>query len=225
MVKGSPGVQHILGTFVLIPVEQLLNQLVAQDQHLCRKLQPFSDRILEVRSSSPAAVLLIRILDGKLRLGAVPAATLGRPADASISGRASDLFSLLLNSDKQALANRDIEITGDALFAQDLFNVFSDADIDWRDYLAPFLGDIATQEIGQLGKRASAWGKQASASLRRSVNDYVKEEIALVPDALEMERFNDQLDALKMALDRGEARAGLLQLRLDKSLKNQHLTS
>lgn len=216
--------QQILGTLVLIPIEQLLNQLIAQDQHLRQKLLPFKDRILEVNSSLPAAVLLVRILDGKLRLGAVSATTLGRSADASISGRASDLFSLLLNADKQALANRNIEISGDALFVQDLFNVCSNADIDWRDYLAPLLGDMATQQIGQLGRQASEWGQQAHANLRRSVNDYVKEEIALVVDAPELERFNDQMDQLKFALDRAEARAELLQLRLDKSLKNQHLS-
>lgn len=209
----------------LLPVEQLLNRMLARDHYLLDTILPFAGKILEIRSSSPVAVLLIRIQQDKIRLGALTAAAAGQQADATITGSSGELFSLLLDSDNKPLANRGITITGDAVFVQDLFHALRDADIDWRDYLTPVLGDMVVQEIGELGKQAGQWGKQARVNLKRNVNDYVKEEIRLVPDAAAIESFNNQLDQLRLALDRLEAGTESLRERLDKSLINQQLSS
>jgi len=145
-------------------------------------------------------------------------------ADGTVSGKASDLISLLLNPDSTPLANQALTISGDALFIQDLFSTLSALDVDWRDLLTPFFGDILTQEIGQMEEKARHWSLDAKFNLQRSVNEYLKDELRLVPDSEEVARFSDELDQLKMALDRANARALLLQARMDKSLKNQHLS-
>lgn len=222
---GHDKVKQILGTLVLIPVERLLNHLIARDQYVLRKLQPFCDKILEINSTTPIASLLIRFHADRVRLSALDATSLHLQPDARVTGSTGDLVSLLINTAQRPLANPQVSITGDALFVQDLFHVLRDMDIDWRDYLAPFLGDVATREAGQLGKQARQWGSQAHHNLRRSLDEYVKEERRLVPAGTEIESFNDDLDQLKLAIDRIEARARTLLSRLDKSLKNQHLST
>ncbi len=216
--------QQLLGTLALIPVEQCLNQFIAHDSHLARKLFSFSNKILEIQSSTPVVNLLIRFLDGKVRLSALSASAAGQRADACITGKTAELFKLLMNTKGKPLAISGIEISGDAVFVQDLLHVLRDADVQLADYLAPWLGEIATREISHIAQQANTWGKQASANLHRSVRDYIKEEISLVPDGAEIERFTAATDHLKLALDRAEARLGSIASRMDKSLKNQQLS-
>jgi len=216
--------QQLLATLALIPVEQCLNQIIAHDTHLARKLFSFSNKVLEIQSSTPAANLLIRFLDDKVRLSALSASTAGQHADARIAGKASELFNLLMSNSGKPLANPRIEVSGDAVFVQDLLHMLRDADVQLGDYLAPWLGELATREIIHMSTQANSWGKQASSNLHRSVRDYIKEEISLVPDGAEIERFTAGTDHLKLALDRAEARLRLIESRLDKSLKNQQLS-
>ena len=168
--------------------------------------------------------LLIRFLDGKVRLSALSASAAGLRADACIIGKAAELFKLLLNTTEKPLAIAGIEISGDAVFVQDLLHVLRHADVQLGDYLAPWLGEIATREISHIAQQASSWGKQASTNLQRTVGDYIKEEISLVPDGAEIERFTEATDHLKLALDRAEVRLESIQSRMDKSLKNQQLS-
>ena len=218
-------VQQILGTMVLMPVEQLLNRMLLRDQHLLDIILPFAGKMLEISTTSPDAVILIRIQQDKIRLGALSAATAGQQADATITGSSGELLSLLLNPDDKPLANRKISISGDAVFVQELFHALQDADIEWRDYLTPVLGDIVVQEFSELGRQAGDWGNEVRVNIKRSVNEYMKEEVRLVPDAAAIETFNNQLDQLKLALDRLEAGIESLRERLDKSLINQQLSS
>lgn len=215
---------YLLSSLVLLPAEKLLNHLLTQDGHILKKLQPFNGKIVEVCSLLPTATLRISFQEQRVRLSSLDAKTLQLQVDATVSGKASDLVSLLLNPDSTPLANKAITISGDALFIQDLFTTLNALDVDWRDLLAPFFGDILTQEIGQMEEQARHWSVDAKFNLQRSVDEYLKEEIRLVPDSEEVARFSDELDQLKMALDRTNARALLLQARLDKSLKNQHLS-
>ena len=93
------------------------------------------------------------------------------------------------------------------------------------DYLSPFLGEILTHELGQASVQARQWSAQARENLGRNVDAYLKEELQLLPDRERMRHFSNQLDHLRLRLDRLRARTELLQSRLDKSLKNQHLSS
>lgn len=224
LFRGSLTLQQLLGTLALVPVELCLNQFIAHDPHLARKLFSFSNKILEIQSSTPAANLLIRFLDDKVRLSALSASTAGQHADARIAGKASELFKLLMSTNGKPLASPGIEVSGDAVFIQDLLHMLRDADVQLGDYLAPWLGEIATREITHIAEQANTWGKQARTNLHRSVSDYIKEEISLVPDGAEIERFTEGTDHLKLALDRAEARLRIIESRLDKSLKNQQLS-
>lgn len=214
---------YILGSLALIPAERILNHLLAQDAHVCNRLRPFTGKVLEVHSTAPAVTLRIRFLERQIRLGSLDGIALQEQADATVSGRASNLISLLLNPETTPLANPAVAIAGDAVFVQDLFTTLRSLDMDWRDALTPVFGEVLIQELSQAGDKARHWSAEANTSMHRSIDEYLKEEIALVPGAEEVARFSDELDQLKLALDRAQARATLLQSRMDKSLKNQQL--
>lgn len=172
----------------------------------------------------PAANLLVRFLEDKVRLSALSASTAGLTANARVTGEASELFKLLMGTSGKPFATPGIEVSGDAVFVQDLLHLLRDADVQLGDFLAPWLGEIASREISHIATQANDWSKQARTNLHRSINDYIREEVSLIPDGAEIERFTEGTDHLKLALDRAEARLGILESRLDKSLNNQQLS-
>ena len=213
-----------------MPVEQVLNHLIALDPHVGRALQTFSGKVLQVSSTSPRNDLTIRFDGTRVRLSALAANTLNLEPDAKVSGSASELIALLLaGAESKPLANQNITVAGDALFVQELFKLTRELDIDWQDYLPPALvelgGDVVTRELDRLGKEASRWGQDARTAMRRNFSDYVTEEISLVPAARELDSFSEQLDQLKLAIDRAAARLAQLQSRMDNALKNQQLST
>ena len=90
----------------------------------------------------------------------------------------------------------------------------------WQDYLAPFLGDVITNELEQVADSSRRWSKHANASVRRNIDDYLREETHLLPDRNEVAAFSDGLDRLKLDIDRIQARARLLNERLDNLLSD-----
>jgi ubiquinone biosynthesis protein UbiJ len=206
---------QFLGSLALIPVEKILNAIVARDPHIAKQFLAFDSKCIEIISRQPSLTLSLRFEDGTIRLSAIDSETLGIEADATISGKAETLLGLVgQKSDRRPLANAELDISGDATLVQDLQMTIESLDIDWQDYLAPILGDVLSNELGEVERSAKGWGQSAGSSMRRNVRDYLSEEARLVPTALEVDSFSNRLDHLRLGIDRLEAKTELLQRRL-----------
>ena len=207
---------QILKSLALLPVEKILNQLLRNDPYLAAQLAPFDGKTIEVQSTAPTTAICCSIDRGAIRLSSLGSEYVGLHADAVIVGRAVDLVNMLFtDNSSRALANPAILISGDAVLVQELYGTIRKLDIRWQDYLAPFLGDVITNELEQVADSSHRWSKHASASVRRNIDDYLREETNLLPDRNEVAAFGDVLDRLKLDIDRIQARARLLNDRLD----------
>ncbi|GJM13311.1 MAG: hypothetical protein DHS20C12_17140 [Pseudohongiella sp.] len=205
---------QFLGSLALLPVEKILNAVVARDAHINAKVSAFDSKCIEVLSRRPNFSLSVRFEDSTIKLSAIDSETLGVKPDATISGKAEDLLGLLSKrADKRALADASIDISGDATLIQDLHVLIQSLDVDWQDFLAPVLGDVLSHGLGEVESNARSWGKSASESMQRSVRDYLTEEARLVPSELELDSFSNRLDQLRLKLDRLAAKTELLQRR------------
>ena len=207
---------QILKSLALLPVEKILNHLLRNDPYLAAQLAPFDGKTIEVQSTAPTTAICCSIDRGAIRLSSLGSEYVGLHADAVIVGRAVDLVNMLFtDNSSRALANPAILISGDAVLVQELYGTIRKLDIRWQDYLAPFLGDVITNELEQVADSSHRWSKHASASVRRNIDDYLREETNLLPDRNEVAAFGDVLDRLKLDIDRIQARARLLNDRLD----------
>ena len=205
---------QFFGSLALLPVEKILNAIAGSDAHVVKKLSAFDSKCIEVVSLSPDFSLSIRFEDGTIKLSAIDSQTLGIQPDATISGKAESLLSLLATkSDHRAMADAAIDISGDATLVQDLQMTIESLDIDWQDYLAPILGDVLSNELGDIQSSARDWSKSASTSMHRGVRDYLTEEARLVPSELEVDSFSNRLDQLRLSTDRVAAKTELLKRR------------
>ena len=214
-------INPLIGTLALTPAEQAINFLIQDDPHLADLIEPFTGKSLEVEIRQPAATFTVLFESGRIRLSSLEGAMTGVNSDAKVSPPASALLSMLsADAGSRGLVNPELELSGDVEWIQALLRALHRADIQWRDLLGTTLGDGISGQLISLVEASSEWAGQSNTRLRRNLEDYLKEEIRMVPGHHETDRFADQMHDLRLQLDRVAARAQALDERLNKRISD-----
>ena len=208
---------ELLGPIAIRPVEDLLNRVLAKDSYLQSRLKPFLGKSLQISVHPPGTTVTVLFEQDRIRLLSSPAELLDIEITASIRGNVSELLPLLIEKpDRRPLSNPAITITGDINFIQDIYASLHNLDIDWEDYLAPMLGNLITNELSQFGKDLQEWTQQVSSNMKRNVDEYLKEEERIFPKKEQLKDFSEELERLKLKIDRVKAKFNVLYERLDR---------
>lgn len=114
-------------------------------------------------------------------------------------------LSLLPSSKVRSLFNDQIQISGDTELGQAVKQLFDELDIDWEGHLAHFTGDVAAHQIGRLVKRGMRFKDSLKTSLTHNLSDYIQEETNLTPPTAAIRDFMDDIDDLRLEVERLEA--------------------
>ena len=214
-------INPLISTLALTPAEQAINFLIQDDPHLADLIEPFTGKSLEVETRQPAATFTVLFESGRIRLSSLEGAMTGVKPDAKVSATASALLSMLsADAGSRGLVNPELELSGNVEWIQALLRALHRADIQWRDLLGTTLGDGISGQLISLVEASSEWAGQSNTRLRRNLEDYLKEEIRMVPGHHETDRFADQMHDLRLQLDRVAARAQALDERLNKRISD-----
>ena len=200
----------LISTALLQPLEFAINRLIARDPHIMRVLAAAgADKTLTVRCTSiPRWQVSLLITADRIML---LSASQDR-ADACLAGSHRALSSLLFSVDQtSALHDPDIELSGDVQLIQRLQRALKQLDIDWQDLLGPVIGDITTRAAATGWHHSRDSAMHASRALKRDITDFVQEEAALTPTRQQARYFTTELDALRLRVDRLQARVRQLQ--------------
>lgn len=204
------------GTLALAPLELALNRLIAHDAHTSERVSEFDGKVIEILVEGLAVCVIFR--SAKIKLNLASSQELMRPADATLAGSAAALFGLATQpANKRALSNPALTVSGDAGLVQALYHLVSSLDLRLEDYLAPFMGDIVANEARRVSAELHDWREDGFSALTSSLDDYLAEEIRLVPTASEAVELRDGIDSMRLRLDRLEAR---LRQAEDESVAN-----
>mgnify|MGYP000935755031 CR=1 FL=1 len=102
--------------------------------------------------------------------------------------------------------NVNISITGDAIVAELLQKLYFHLDIDWEEQLSHITGDIVAHQAVKLIKQYKQQQSFVTNSLGEMLTEYLQEEIAILPTNCEINNFLQEVDDLRLAIDRLEAR-------------------
>ena len=108
-------------------------------------------------------------------------------------------------------ALRDAEYQGDPALLATLDRVFKQLNWDVEADLAPWVGDIAAHRLHGLGRDALARLGNVFAALGHNAGEYVVEEAEMMARAIDVARFNADVDTLADATARLEARLARLE--------------
>ncbi|AVO52612.1 SCP2 domain-containing protein [Ectopseudomonas mendocina] len=200
----------MLITGLLAGVETGLNRVLGLDGTALPRLQALSGKVIAVHCQSPAMELFILPSGDGLQL----ASQWHAPADCTLTAPAASLARLALSRDKTAVLHRpEVSLDGDSAVLLQLAGILQDLELDWEYELSRWLGPVASTLLaGHLRVRVGL-AAGAASSLRQDLADYLSEESRTLVGQREADARFAELDQLKLALDRLEARIERLSQR------------
>jgi len=156
--------------------------------------------------------LVVEILDTKLSITVTAAENRlllhgegVEQCDARIKGTVLSLLSMMLGHEGEQKVGRVI-VEGDAETAQQFRDLLKLAAPDLEEELARRLGDVPAHHIGRTARSAFDWGRKAIATFGQNMAEYLQEENRTVVPRVEIEEFAAEVDLLREAVDRLDAR-------------------
>ncbi|MDR0209715.1 MAG: SCP2 sterol-binding domain-containing protein [Pseudomonas putida] len=199
---------------LLASVEHGLNRVLRMDSTALPRLAALEGKVIEIDCRQPALQLYILPDEEGLML----AAHWEGEVDCSLRAPASSLAQLAFAKDKNAvLHSPQVELHGDSAVLLDLVGVLQDLELDWEYELSRWLGPVATALVaGHLRLRAR-WTRQGLSRFSQNLSEYLAEESRTLVGRREAEAAFSELDALKVDIERLEARLRRLARSLDTS--------
>lgn len=201
-------------TAVLAALEAAINRALELAPSSKFQLAELEDHIFLVQCTSPEIDLYLQAGHQGIRLMGVYEGDI----TTTVRGVASDFTELATSDDPAAsLINGKLTIDGDSAPLLELQKIVSELDLDWEAPLVNALGDVAGHQLAQLLRGTFKWGRQASDSLTRQLDEFIHEEARLSPPRLELEDFYKEIQELTLRTERLQSRTDRLRKRI-----NQH---
>ena len=199
MIRTNP----TLHTAALAGLEAAVNRALDLDPLGKAKLRTLTGDVFRFQCTGPELdIYLLPQADG-LRL----ASHWDGAVTTVIRGEALEFTKLASATDPAAaLVNGALELEGDSAPLIELQTVISGLEPDWEAPLVDALGDVAGHQLAEGLRGLFGWGRQASASLARQLEEFIHEEAKLAPSGPEVEDFRSDLEQLKQQVDRLQTR-------------------
>ncbi|MBY0345435.1 MAG: hypothetical protein K2P98_01035 [Neisseriaceae bacterium] len=192
-------------TAALASVEKFINSALAYDPATRIALQKLAPQVLAVKITLPAIMLYIApTAEGVRVLGHFEG-----DVTTQVQGTASALIALL-NSDSINLKDSGVEVIGSSIFLADLQHILKKLDLDWEEMLSTLLGDVLGHQGAELIRSKLGWAKNRANNITRLTSEFLTEELHVLPSKAEINFFNQQVDELRLDVDRISARINQL---------------
>lgn len=186
-------------SFVLGPLEALVNRYVSLDAEATRLLKPLKKHTVGIEIQGLPVRLNMSFADDKITFHQ----QFNEAPSVHIAG---SVFSLLGMVNRDAGIAGSVNVTGDVHVAEDFGKLFKELDIDWEEHLANIMGDIPARIMGNGLRSINDWAKQTFSTLGQNTAEYLQEELRYIPPSEELDDFYHEVDNLRDGVERIEAK-------------------
>jgi len=192
-----------LSTSILASIETSLNLWLKLDANTLPKFNNMQGKIICLHISG--LELKLYFLPDQNDI-AVMGCYAGEP-DTIIKGAPITLMRLSTSKNAaKTLLETNASISGNTQLGAEFSRILSEVEIDWEALLAKYVGDMVADQAGRIAYISSEWIKDATQTMQSNTTAYLTEEAGLLPVAEEVNYYLDQVDELRMSVDRLEAR-------------------
>ena len=196
-------VDPALHTSAIAALEVAVNRALSLDAAGRSRLGELAGKVFRLQCTQPALDIYLLPAPERISLAGYHEG----PVTTAIRGTAADFAELATASDPAAaLINGNIELTGDSAPLMALQRSIAGLQLDWEAPLVDTLGDVAGHQLAEGLRGLFSWGRQASASFTRQLEEFIHEEARLAPPRQEVEDFYQDLETLNQRVDRLQAR-------------------
>ena len=122
----------------------------------------------------------------------------------------------LAASDRMNFKDAGVELFGSSVFLGEIKKILSQLDIDWEEILAQLFGDIIGHQGAELIRTKMRWSKDRFTNMQRLASEFITQESNSIPSKPELNYFYQQVDDIKLGVDRVEARIEQLLNRIQQ---------
>ena len=195
-------------------LEAVLNQTIRLDPDALTRLRSLHGRIIKLEPIGLGLSFLL-VPDP---MGIQVFSELEAEPDCVLRGTPLDLARMRSSRDSaDQLFKGAVAIEGDSGVAHQFGEFLSSLDIDWEEQLSHLTGDVIAHEIGNLARGAIQWGNKLGHTLGLNLQEYLQEEIRLIPSRYEIEPFLTEVDHLRDDVERLAARVDRISKQLNDS--------
>lgn len=113
---------------------------------------------------------------------------------------------MLAKENRQHFFADDVTIEGDAEVGQQVIALFDELQIDWEYYLSRVVGDVPAYHARRLVESMNDWLKNTDNTFSQNVSEFIHEEARWLPAREALQDFFQDIDTLRMDVDRIEAK-------------------
>ena len=195
---------------LLRPAIAMVNRQIAAKTPARALCDELAGRCMAIRVRDTALALYLTVGDGVL----VPKSDYDADPDVAITGSLLSLGSLAGPDGESMVRGGDIDITGDAIVAQQFQKLLRYGRPDLEEELSTLVGDAAAHRIGEIVRGVGRWGNDARDTLRQNLGEYLQEESRVAPTRYEVEELAGHISELRDGVERFEAKLKQLESRL-----------
>ncbi len=194
----------MLDTTKLLPhIEKAINRYLSFDTEKAAELEALEGKCIQINLSKPEFNAYCLPMGGGVQIET----EWSQAADVTINTTLSGLLKLSRSDNPAtAISAGDVEIEGDLRLAQKFADTLAGIDFDWEQQLSKYSGDFLANRIGMFVREGSKWLQQTGTNLRTDTAEYLTEESDILPTKVEIEQFSSEVENLRDAVDRLEAR-------------------
>lgn len=190
--------QHL----ALLPIEQGINHALSYAPATLAALAPYQGQLLAIETDKLGSIFVRFIPEGI----SLSRNNLAEPT-AAMQGSISDFMQLAQASNKaDALINSAIDMSGDSDLPIRLARIMESLDIDWEALIAPATGGLVAHQLGRGLRHLSRLGQQHFANFKVASKQFAEDERQWVASQQDIKHFAEDVDHLKLATDRLQAR-------------------
>lgn len=189
--------------FVITIIQNALNRYIKLDPNSLKRIKSLQGKHVTICLSPFKTHFQVGFTETEIKLMAGES----EQTNIKIIGTPLQLMALAFTpKERHRFFAEDVSIEGNVVIANEVIQLFDQLDIDWEDEFARRLGDVPSYYMSDFFRRIKSLGEHVDESFTRNINEYLHEEINLLPDKNALETFYQEVDSLRMDVDRLEQR-------------------
>ncbi|HBC56091.1 MAG TPA: sterol-binding protein [Gammaproteobacteria bacterium] len=192
--------------WALWTLESAINAFLSLDEWSLNKVAALEGSLIELKLTGIKTPIFVSPLVSGISLNNYAV----RVPDTTIVGSPVTFAGMGLGTGSGLFAG-EIEMQGDVELGQEFKRILDNLEIDWEEHLSHLVGDVLAYQIGYHARGLGKWLRRTRRILLENSAEYLRTETQLTPAHTEVEQWLDEVDQLKVDVDRVAAKIEIIR--------------